>query len=62
VCFLLATYSYSPSSSGAKEQLASREIFLEQQDNAVMLYAKTMEGGHISHLEKSNIDNYLQEI
>jgi hypothetical protein len=62
VCFLLTTYSYSPPYTGAKEQLARGEIFLEQKDIVVMFCAKTMEGGHISRLEKGKVDNYLQEI
>jgi hypothetical protein len=42
--------------------LARGEIFLEQKDIVVMFCAKTMEGGHISRLEKGKVDNYLQEI
>jgi hypothetical protein len=62
-CFLpLTTSSYSHSYTGTTDQLARGKIFLEREDIAVNFCAQTTELGHISRLEKSKVDNYLEEI
>jgi hypothetical protein len=57
-CFLpLTTYSYSPSYTGATDQLVRGKIFLERQDIAVHFCAQKTEGGHISRVDKGKVDN-----